>query len=270
MSAPSGPTNQADQPQPAQSTPPTLPAVEPQHPQPRDAANWAQRGDNLRVTAAPGSAINLNVNGRSVEGPLQGFGKLWQKVYTTTLVGSYATPQQVIATWKSHFPEFWPKGNRFYAPVTGIRPGEVALLNLTTAGMPLSTGVLVLYADDESFTLMTPQGHMFAGMITFSASDGTNGGPTEVKAEVLMRASDPIYEMGLTFGGHKAEDKFWIHTLTALAQRFDVQSPKVAMQMICVDSRRQWRNARNVWNNAAVRTVMFAPFGWIARGQQDS
>jgi hypothetical protein len=36
--------------------------------------------------------------------------------------------------------------------------------------------VLVLYADDESFTLMTPEGHMLAGWITFSAErdgDGT-------------------------------------------------------------------------------------------------
>ena len=37
--------------------------------------------------------------------------------------------------------------------------------------MKLSTGVMVLYADDESFTLMTPQGHMFAGWITFSATE---------------------------------------------------------------------------------------------------
>ena len=35
--------------------------------------------------------------------------------------------------------------------------------------MKLSTGVMVLYADEESFTLMTPEGHMFAGWITFSA-----------------------------------------------------------------------------------------------------
>ena len=28
---------------------------------------------------------------------------------------------------------------------------------------------MVIYADDESFSFMTPQGHMFAGMITFSA-----------------------------------------------------------------------------------------------------
>ncbi|HEX9036910.1 MAG TPA: hypothetical protein VF808_07945 [Ktedonobacterales bacterium] len=237
-------------------------------PQPRDAANWAARGDNLRVSQAPASAINLNVNGRSVEGPLQGFGKMWQKTYRARLTGSDATPRQVISTWKESFPDFWPKGNRFYVPLTGITPGEVALLNLTTGGMPLSTGVLVLYADDESFTLMTPQGHMFAGMITFSASEGGEGEPTTAQADVLMRASDPLYEAALQFGGHRQEDKFWQHTLTALATRFGVQNPTVQTRVVCVDPRRQWRNARNIWNNAAVRTVMLAPFGWIARGQR--
>lgn len=235
---------------------------------PRDAANWATRGDNLQVSGAPASAINLNVNGRSVEGPLQGFGKLWRKTYTTRLTGCPDTPQQVIALWKAHFPEFWPKGNRFYVPLTGIRPGEVALLNLTTGGMPLSTGVLVLYADDESFTLMTPQGHMFAGMITFSASDSEAEGGALAQAEVLMRASDPLYEMGLQMGGHRQEDKFWQHTLSALATRVGVNQPQVETRVVCMDPRRQWRNAGNLWNNAALRTVFFAPFGWIGRGER--
>src|SRR6516225_6069854 len=31
-----------------------------------------------------------------------------------------------------------------------------------------------------------------------------------------MRANDPLYEVGMTFGGHCKEDKFWIATLTAL------------------------------------------------------
>ena len=52
--------------------------------------------------------------------------------------------------------------------------------------MKLSTGVLVIYADDESFTLMTPQGHMFAGWITFSAYEEDGG--TVAQAHVLMRA----------------------------------------------------------------------------------
>ena len=43
-------------------------------------------------------------------------------------------------------------------------------------GPLISTGVMVIFADDESFSFMTPQGHMFAGMITFSAERDTNPG----------------------------------------------------------------------------------------------
>ena len=236
------------------------------NPQPRDAANWARQGTNLRVSEAPAGAINLNVDGRAVVGPLQGFGKMWRKTYRVPLTGCETTPVEVIATWKAHFPEFWPTGNRFYIPLTGIAPGEVALLNLKTAGMPLSTGVLVLYADEESFTLMTPQGHMFAGWITFSAE--AEDVCTVAQADVLLRANDPIYEMGLQFGGHKQEDTFWQHTLTALATRFGVTRPQVETRVVCVDPKRQWRYARNIWHNAAVRTVLIAPWGWIGRGQR--
>ena len=56
---------------------------------------------------------------------------------------------RLIATWKQRFPDFWPEGNSFYGPLTGIAPGDVALLNMTLPGkMKLSTGVMVLYADD--------------------------------------------------------------------------------------------------------------------------
>ena len=40
----------------------------------------------------------------------------------------------LIATWKERFPDFWPEGNRFYGPLTGIAPGEVALLNMSLPG----------------------------------------------------------------------------------------------------------------------------------------
>ena len=83
---------------------------------------------------------------------LQGFGQLWQKTFSVRLDGIDTTPEAVVATWKAHFPEFWPKGQRFYAPLSGIAPGEVALLEIQPVpGAPgrLSTGVLVLYADDE-------------------------------------------------------------------------------------------------------------------------
>jgi hypothetical protein len=240
----------------------------PEHPSqhtPRDATNWAEHGTHLRVSSAPPGAINLNVEGRDVVGPLQGFGRMWQKTYRVQLPGLDLAPAQVISEWKQHFAEFWPKGNRFYIPITGIEPGEVALLNLRTAGMPLSTGVLVLYADDESFTLMTPQGHMFAGWITFSAYQSADDVLT-AQAQVLMRANDPIYELGLTFGGHQQEDAFWEYTLTSVAKHFQINDVPVSLETNCVDKRRQWRFTGNIRHNAALRTLVLTPARWFGRG----
>jgi len=58
--------------------------------------------------------------------------------------------------WKRDFGSFWPEKNHFYGPLTGIEPGDVAVLNLPMPGrVKLSTGIFVMYADDESFTFMT-------------------------------------------------------------------------------------------------------------------
>jgi hypothetical protein len=222
----------------------------------RDAANWAKQVSTLSVTDAPPEAINLNVTGKRVMSPIQGFGKMWQKTYRVTLEGTKAQPHEIIATWKQNFPQFWPHGNRFYGPLTGIAPGEVALLNLSMPGrLKLSTGVLVLYADEESFTLMTPQGHMFAGWITFSSY--VKGDASVAQAQVLMRANDPLYEIGLAFGGHRKEDVFWAQTLEALAAHLGA-SGTVQTQVVCVDKRRQWSKASNVWHNAAIRSGVYA------------
>src|SRR6202158_2397947 len=98
--------------------------------QPRDAGNGAQTS-TLRVGRTPTGALNLNVEGRQALSPLQGFGQMWQKTYRIRLEGANVQPTEVIKTWKENFPRFWPRGNRFNAPLTGIAPGEVALLNLS-------------------------------------------------------------------------------------------------------------------------------------------
>ena len=229
------------------------------------AGTWASPVDRLKVANVPG-AINLNVAGRELVGPLQGFGQLWQKTYWVRLAGAGVTPQQLIETWKQNFPKFWPAGNRFYGSLVGIKPGEVAVLNLAMpGGMPLSTGVMVLYSDDISFTLMTPQGHMESGWITFSAYE--ENGVTVAQVESMARANDPMYEMGFMLFAHGTQEKFWQDTLAALARHVGVNG-QVQMRKACVDSRWQWSHARNIWHNAAMRTGMYmalAPFRWVGR-----
>jgi len=75
-----------------------------------------------------------------------------------------------------------------------------------------------------------------------------------------MRANDPLYEAGMIMGGHAKEDKFWAATLTALGQRLGVPDPKVhTTTTTCVDSKRQWRHARNIRHSSAVRSVFQPP-----------
>jgi hypothetical protein len=225
----------------------------------RDAENWAKPVQTMDVHDIPDNAINLNVRGRKPMSPLQGFGQMWQKTYRIRLEGVSITPQEVIKEWKANFPKFWPEGNNFYGPLQGVKPGEVAVLNLSApGGMRLSTGVRVIYADEESFSFMTPQGHMFAGMITFSAFD--DEGVTVIQIQALIRGSDPVYEMSFRLGfGHKAEDKFWFDTLHNLAAHFGVNDQETTLTFICVDKKVQWSEAGNVWHNAAIRTAVYMP-----------
>ncbi len=233
----------------------TKPTPTSEAPASRDAANWARPVERLSAAGVAGAKDDA-VTGKRVSGPLQGFGQLWQKTFTVRLDGIDTTPEAVVATWKAHFPEFWPKGQRFYAPLSGIAPGEVALLEIQPVpGAPvrLSTGVLVLYADDESFTFMTPEGHTLSAWITFSAR--RDGDVTIAQAQALERPSDPFDELAYMFGGNRQNNKFWEATLRNLAVSVGVPVPVVEIQSACIDSNRQWRYWRNVRNSATVRSA---------------
>jgi hypothetical protein len=235
---------------------------------PRDADGWAAKVERLQVEARDG-VRGTNVTGRRLAGPVQGFGKMWQKTYRMD-VGPGISPEHAIATWKAHFPEFWPKGNRFAGALTGISPGDVALLDIAVGGgMKVSTGVFVLYADPVSFTLMTPQGHQFAGWLTFSAE--RSGGTTFVQAQGLIRASDPLYELMMPIMD-RMEDRFWTQTMTALGHRLGVPDPQVQIQAVCLDAKRQWRHAGGVWQNSVIRSVLqtvIPPLAAPGRRQRD-
>ncbi len=234
-------------------------------PKPRDdSASWAAPSAALHVGDMPAEALNLNVAGRRLVGPVQGFGQLWQKTYRIRLERDTLTPAEVIREWKANYASYWPKGNRFYAPPAGILPGGVALINAASlGGVQILTGVEVIYADDESFSFMNAEGHPAAGMITFSATQDEAGVWAQV--QVLIRANDPFYDLMLPLYGQRAEDDMWTKTLGALAAHFGA-SGEATVERVCVDRRRNWSQAKNIWQNAAIRSGLYmagAPLRWM-------
>ena len=233
--------------------------------QPMDVAQWAKPVSRLEVRDMPAGATNVNVEGRRVLGPLEGFGPMWHKTYQVRL-GTDITPIHVIRILKERFPEFQPPENRFYASKDGVKPGAVLLINASTPAGPMCTGVMVLHADDKSFDLITPQGHPLAGWVSFSSYQ--DEGITVAQVQGLARSSDPLYELGFRIAGSKKQENIWKYVLASLAQHLGLE-PHVEMHKTCIDPRFQWSKATNAWYNAQVRTTVYtivaAPGRWLRR-----
>jgi hypothetical protein len=230
-----------------------------------DVASWARAASRLKVSEVPTGAINLNVDGRRAVGPLQGFGPLWQKTFRMELPGVDITPAEVIRVWKERFPEFHPPQNRFYPSMAGVVPGEIVLINATMTGLPVYTGVVVLYADDESFAFMTSDGLPESGWITFSAFE--EDGTVVAQVQTMARANDPIYELFFRLYASNEQNKIWTHVLRSLGAYFGVEG-KVELTKILIDPKCQWRQAKNVWQNAGARSMLYAttkPLRWAHR-----
>lgn len=230
---------------------------------PRDAAYWAKNVERLQVSD-PRDPHGYNIQGKRVAGPMNGFGRLWQRTYTADL-GIAVAPEVLIADWRAHFGDYWPRMGRFHGSVSAIQPGDVTAL---TAG-GVTTGIMVLYADDTSFTFLTPEGHMFAAMITFSADTDADG-RTTAQIRMLLRCSDPLFETMWPLA-RRGEDVFWPGVLRNLAAAHGVDAVVVTEDTVCVDRRRLWANWRNIRHNAGIRTVthtLAAPFR--SRRQEDA
>ena len=229
----------------SQTPPPQGETVEGQHRD--DAAHWAHYVETLK---APEGIVSPNVEGHHLVGPLQGFGKMWQKTYQVRLEGSSVSTTEVVEVWREKFPEISGFGKRFRTPAGGLVPGAVALLG---GGL---TGVMVLYSDEESFTYMTPEGHPFSGWITFSTYEDEDGTPV-AQIQLLIRANDPLWELMMPLGLSRAEDKQWQRTLRNVAAHFGVEG-KVETRIVCVDPKRRWGHYKNIRYNALIRTALRA------------
>jgi hypothetical protein len=213
-----------------------------------DAAYWARYVETLKV---PEGLLSPNVEGHRPVGPLQGFGKMWQKTFQVHLQGASASPVEVVEIWRERFPEISGFGEDFRVPSGGLVPGAVALL---AGGL---TGVMVLYSDEESFTYMTPEGHPFSGWITFSAY-GDEDATTVAQAQLLIRANDPLWEAMMVLGLNRVENILWQRTLRNLAAHFGANG-KVETRVICVDPKRQWRHYKNIRHNVLIRSTLRVP-----------
>ena len=226
--------------------------------------SWAKPVSELFVPAMPKEARNLNVNGLRAVGPVNGFGQLCQKVFRLHISDPLISPEEAIAALKENFPSFQPSFNRFYPSPGGIQAGEIVLIDSSTPGGPVSTGVMILYADERSFTFNTPQGHPECGFVSFSAHEGSEG--TVVQIFGLARASDPVYEAAFRLVGSKIQTRIWTHVLTSLALYFGVPAD-ITFEQECVDTSLRWSQIGNVYYNAQIRTLIHEPKRWFRPGR---
>ena len=242
-------------------------------------STWAMPVTRLKVTELPPGASNINVDGHQPVSPMQGFGQLWQKTFRIRLKGVLLSPAEVMDVWKANFQKFQPPENRFYPTLSGIKPGEVLLIEARVppfpglpSVLPVATGVLVMYADAVAFTVMTPEGHPVSGWNTFSVSEEDGGLFAQI--QTLERSSDFFYEFFNRFlGSSGQQDKIWKHVLVSLSDHLGVKGEQVTYSKVLVDPRVQWSQARNIWNNAAIRTVFhlsLSPFRKIKEAVNSS
>ena len=97
-------------------------------------------------------------------------------------------------------------------------------------GLPISTGVLVLYADDEAFTVMTPRPS--AGRMELLQRIRRRWDDRGTGARDVPRLRSDLRMGFRLMGGGKAEDGVWVHVLKSLAALFGVRG-EVEMQKVC-------------------------------------
>ncbi len=215
---------------------------------------WAKPVKRLTVTRVPGTISSLNVEGRRPVGPIKGFGQMWEKTYELRFSEAKKTPFDIATIMKENFVSFQPPQNKFYPSPAGIAAGETVLIRSSTMGIPIYTGVLTSYADDVSFTFMTPQGHPESGWVTFRVF--REAGETVCQIQGLARANDPLFEVAFRLHGAKFQEQIWKHVLGSLAGHLDVNAP-VTMRKRCIAPNLQWSQAANLRHDAQIWTLAY-------------
>ena len=70
--------------------------------------------------------------------------------------------------------------------------------------------------------------------------------------------NDPLYEAAYLFMGSRIQGRIWTHLLSALAAYLGVPAD-IAANSVCIDKTRRWSQAKNIWYNAQIRTMLYEP-----------
>jgi hypothetical protein len=120
--------------------------------------------------------------------------------------------------------DFQPPNGRFTLRWRASRPERCCSISASVGDMPRHRGVRVIYADNESFTVMTPEGHPESGWNTFSAYRDEDG-VTVAQVQSLAWANDPVYEISFREVGAMEQERIWTHVLKSLAAHFGTSEP---------------------------------------------
>jgi anti-anti-sigma factor len=223
-------------------------------------AGWAPYIERIRVSEKPEGAMIKNMDNRRLQPQITGFGKMWQKTFWLMIDRPELTPKDVINELRQNFVAFQIPENFFYPTSKGLSPGALVFIDSKTPGGIVSTGVYVLYADDTSFTYITPHGHPEAGWITFSAKE--QDGKIRLQIQGLVRASDPFYEFAYAVAGQAFQEKIWLNVLTQMAKHLAIEDNGQLVKYKPADNW-QWGRAGNIWYNAQLRTLPYNITKWI-------
>jgi hypothetical protein len=127
------------------------------------------------------------------------------------------------------------------------------LINASTPGGLVATGVLVLYAAKDTFTFITPEGHPEAGWVTFKSFE--ENGRVILQIQGLARASDPVYEIAFRIAGSTLQRQTWTYFLESFAKDAGSKA-EVQFNAQCLDQSLQWSRFFNVFLNAQIASML--------------
>ncbi len=176
--------------------------------------------------------------------------------------------------WKANFPNFQPPENRFYPTMSGIKPGEVLLIEAKVPPLP---GHAELPAGSNRRDGALCRRGDVHGDVPRRAPAWQAGTPSALTRKTARwwhrcrsRAAPAIRCMNscsATWAPPANRIRSGIHVLTSLAQHLGVKG-QVVMNRVLIDPGVQWSESKNIWKNAAIRTVFYVattPVRWFRR-----